>query len=125
MNVLTNWIHTPAAGALGWTIFHSLWEGAAIAAALWAALRCLKSSRGKYAAACLALAAMLAVWGGTFARVLPQQPRPGAVSLRLPPRPGADSGDLATRASTGLRAEDLLPWAAPVWLAGVLLLHLR
>ena len=38
MTILQTWIHTPLAKALGWTLFHFLWEGAAIAALLLIAL---------------------------------------------------------------------------------------
>jgi GWxTD domain-containing protein len=126
MTLLTNWIQTPAARALGWTLFHFLWEGIVIAAALAAALLFLRSARARYAAACLALAAMLLACAGTFVRVLPDQtpahPRTSAQLLRpLPP----DGGDDASRTASRVRVEDVLPWTAPVWLAGVLLLHLR
>ncbi len=53
-------IDTPMARALGWTIFHSLWEGALIAIALAAILVAFRSPRARYAAACLALIIMLA-----------------------------------------------------------------
>jgi len=46
--MLEHWLRTPAAQALGWTLFHFLWEGAAIAAVLAAALLVLKSSRARY-----------------------------------------------------------------------------
>ena len=86
--MLTTWIHTPEARALGWTLFHFLWEGIAIAAALAIALVFLKSARARYVAACLAMGAMLAACAGTFLRVLPQQARIHALGTgRLPPRP--------------------------------------
>ena len=31
MNLLETWVNTPAASALGWTLVHSLWEGAIVA----------------------------------------------------------------------------------------------
>ena len=42
MNYVAHWVHTPAAAALVWTLAHSLWQGALIAAALWTALRALE-----------------------------------------------------------------------------------
>ncbi len=36
--MLENWVHTPFASALGWTLVHSLWEGALVALLLGAAL---------------------------------------------------------------------------------------
>ena len=42
MNLLEIWVHTPAAAALGWTLAHSLWEGALVALLLVAALGVLR-----------------------------------------------------------------------------------
>jgi len=123
MSILTHWIHTPAAQALGWTLFHFLWEGIAIAAVLAVALFFLRAAPVRYVAACLALAAMLVACAGTFIRVLPDQPAPPRVSAKFPAR--AAAGSLPPVPAKPFRAADLLPWAAPLWLAGVLLLHLR
>src|SRR4051812_9424249 len=125
MNVLTHWIETPAARALGWTLFHFLWEGIAIAAALALVLLLVKPARARYIAACIALAATLAVSVGTFIRVLPQQARHVPVSQKVQPRPALDGNSATAKAAASWHAEDVLPWAAPVWLAAVLLLHLR
>jgi len=123
MNVLTHWIQTPAARALGWTLFHFLWEGIAIAAILAVALVFLRGSRVRYGAACVALAAMLVACAGTFIRVMPDQPAPRPVPIKR--LATAAAGNLPPAAPKPFRAEDLLPWTAPVWIAGVLLLHLR
>jgi GWxTD domain-containing protein len=120
---MTHWLHTPAAQALGLALFHFLWEGAAIAAALALALAFLKSSRARYAAACLALAAMPLVCGLTFERVLPRQTLPAAPLPRVIGQPPIGSGSPAL--SRGLQPSDLLRYVVPVWLAGVLLLHAR
>src|SRR5690242_16505398 len=73
MTLLRIWVETSAAHALGWTLFHSLWQGALAALALAFALGVLRSSRTRYAAACLALLAVLAAFALTFARVMPDQ----------------------------------------------------
>src|SRR5689334_6733919 len=52
MNLLDRWIHAPVAAALGRTLLHSLWEGAAVALMLALVLCFLRSSRARYAAAC-------------------------------------------------------------------------
>jgi GWxTD domain-containing protein len=124
MTPLLHWIETPAARALGWTLFHFLWEGIAVAAVLAVVLLLVRPARARYAAACLALAAMLGAFGVTFAWVLPGE-APVAIHrpLRLPPPPDAAGGALT--AHVPFQASDLLPWIVPVWLAGVLLLHLR
>ena len=54
MNLLEAWIETPAATALGWTLLHSLWQGAAIALLLGITLPAVRSARVRYAAACVA-----------------------------------------------------------------------
>ena len=71
MTPLDTWVQTPAARALGWTLVHFVWEGAAIALGLAAALRAVRSSRARYAAACLAMLGMLAAFGVTYARLIP------------------------------------------------------
>src|SRR5882724_829932 len=49
MNLLQIWIQTPLAHALGWTLAHFLWEGAAIALLLAGILRYFSASRWRYA----------------------------------------------------------------------------
>lgn len=120
---MNHWMHTPAAQALGLTLFHFLWEGAAIAAALALALAVLKSARARYAAACLALAAMPLVCGLTFEQVMPRQTAHAGPLPRAIAREPLGSGSPAL--PRGLQASDLLPYVVPVWLVGVLLLHVR
>ena len=127
MTLLTHWIQTPAARALGWTLFHFLWEGIAIAAAL-ALLLLVRAGRRGRVIPPLAWrsAAMLArVRRHLHARAA----RPGARTC-----PGVDGfAAAAARDRDGdtrmphsrFQPEDVLPVVAPVWLAGVLLLHLR
>jgi GWxTD domain-containing protein len=123
MNLLTHWTQTPAARALGWTLFHFLWEGLAIAAVLAIVLFFVRGSRPRYAAACVALALMLAACAGTFIRVIPQQPSIGRAAVKLQRR--VPAGQAIVPSAPAFRPEDLLPWAAAVWLGGVLLLHIR
>ena len=91
--LLRGWVQAPGAAALGRTLLHSLWEGAAVALALAAVLTTVRSSRVRYGAAC---AAMIVLLGGlvvTFARLAPESP----VKIRaagtgrvpaIPPGPG-------------------------------------
>jgi GWxTD domain-containing protein len=116
-------MHAPAAQALGLTLFHFLWEGAAIAAVLALALLVLKSSRARYAAACLALAVMPVVCGLTFQRVLPYQTATNAPLPQIIGQPPPGPGSPAVH--PGVQPSDLLPYVVPFWLAGVLLLHAR
>ena len=64
--MLENWVHTPFASALGWTLVHSLWEGALVALLLGAALFVLRSSRARYIAGCVAMLALLVGFLLTF-----------------------------------------------------------
>ena len=125
--LLEKWVHTPSAVALGWTLVHSLWEGALVALALAGALCILRSGRARYTAGCLALAALLAGFCITFQRILPQyQIQRVAPAHAIPPAP-LDLGDGSGLASIRSRfgATDLLPWLAPLWMAGVVFFQLR
>jgi hypothetical protein len=71
MSLLEAWVAAPLASAARWALLDSLWEGAVVAAALAAALLTMRSPRSRYAAACLALAAMVACFGFTLVRLMP------------------------------------------------------
>src|ERR1017187_3444762 len=73
MNLLEPWVQPPAAAALGWTLAHSLWQGALVALVLAAAFPVLRTSHGRYTAACLAMLAVLASFCYTFQHSLAQQ----------------------------------------------------
>jgi GWxTD domain-containing protein len=125
MTVLDTWIEAPAAKALGWTLVHFVWEGAAIALALGAALCVVRSSRARYAAACLAMLGMLAGFGLTCAHLMPRR-QIGAATIGAP-RILHDSDEqwLGAKRPTQLFAEDFLPWLVPLWIAGVVVFELR
>src|ERR1039457_6551913 len=128
MSLLEIWVHTPAAAALGWTLAHSLWQGALAALVLAATLGVLRSSRARYAAGCLAMLALLIGFCLTFQHVLAEQGIQGGsaqgIALRPAP-PGLGDGSIVVRAPARFRAVDYLPWLAPFWLAGVLFFQLR
>src|SRR5260370_3371683 len=88
MRFVETWVHTPLAGAAGWTLLHSLWEGAIISAALAAVLLALRSPRARYAAACVALLVMVAGFGLTLGCLMPEgaQAMPTVRTRPLPPR---------------------------------------
>jgi GWxTD domain-containing protein len=124
VTLVETWVQTPLAQAIGWTLVHSLWEGAVVALVLAAALWAIRSSRARYAAACLAMLAMLAGFGFTFARLMPQQPSHAAAIANAR---GAllPAGFEEPRSLVQRRAADFLPWLAPFWMAGVAIFHLR
>jgi GWxTD domain-containing protein len=127
MSWLEIWVHTPGASALGWTVAHSLWEGALVALALAGALGLLRSSRARYAAACLAMLALVGGIAFTFQHVLAQQRFEGlGRALALGPAPGdLGRGSIVADVSARFRASEYLPWLAPFWLAGAMLFQLR
>ena len=116
---------TPVASALGWTLFHSLWEGLIVAAVFAALLVSIRSPRIRYVAGCAALLAILASFAVTLIHFLPTG-NGGARTLikaallswgERPEVNGSNSG-LPNLAA-------LVPWLAPLWLVGVSLFYLR
>src|ERR1035437_5995742 len=128
MNLLEAWVHTPGAAALGWTLAHSLWDGALVALVLVGALAVLRCSRARYAAGCLAMLAMLTGFCLTFQHVLAEQRIQGGFGQGLatrPAPPGLGDGSIVTKVPARFRAVEYLPWLAPFWIAGVLFFQLR
>jgi uncharacterized protein (TIGR03435 family) len=128
----------------GWTLVHFAWQGALVGLAAAIALRLLRHSapQSRYVVACVALAAMLVLPGGTAWRLVsaPADPESAApvrrtLFLRVAPAPqarhdrfiiglrrqAAASSD-RTSASLGPR---VLPAVVGIWLAGVCLLLAR
>lgn len=103
--------------ALGWTLIHTLWQGALVAAG-WGAFRLFARGadvRLRYGAGLLALALLLVL--------------PALTLWRL--APGADDAVLAAGASTAVavdwmsQVESLLPLVVAGWLIGVLVVAAR
>ncbi len=124
MTALLHFVDTPLAAAVGWTVLHSLWQGALIAALLAVALGPARSARTRYAAACLALCTLLAATAYTFARMQPRgaEARPFRTAALAQAAEPAPAGQI--RSWTPVLA-DAAPWLAPFWLAGVLAFYLR
>jgi GWxTD domain-containing protein len=107
--------------AVGLTLAHFLWEGAAIALVLlffWRA-----GARIRYAAACAAMLAMPLACAVTFAIVWHgASAGPVVRSLVLPAAPPESAGVLAvwSRSSVSLSS-----WVVPLWMAGVGIFYLR
>lgn len=125
MKLLDLFVGTPLSEALGWTLLHSLWEGLIVAAALAVFLAVVRSPRARYAAAGVALLAILASLAITLIQFLPE----GDYSVRtvikttqpawseLPAMTGTNS-----KVSLFVR---LIPCLAPLWLVGVCLFYSR
>ena len=124
--MLAGLVHTPVARALSWALIHFLWEGAAIAALLAAALFVFRpaSARVRYGLACVALCAMLAAPAATLGILWPRIHADAGLVIR----PGAllaDRASAPTPAPPPALPLDRLGWVAPLWMAGVLIFYLR
>jgi GWxTD domain-containing protein len=114
---MTQALNSSVAQALGWSLFHFLWQGALIAAAAAVALKFAARAQTRYAIACCALLAMPAVFAITLRLSIPQAPTvatranlPTALPAAIPPLdPVPASRDLSA----------YLEYAVPLWLAGV------
>jgi GWxTD domain-containing protein len=124
MIALENLVHTPLAQALGWTLFHSLWEGAGAAVVLSLVLAVSRSPRIRYAAACLAMLGIFAAFVVTLSRSMPEGFGTPATVIHNVVH-ASPHGQSLPEISIELRMAAALPWLTPVWIAGVILFHLR
>jgi GWxTD domain-containing protein len=126
MMLMQMWVHTPFARAAGWALFHSLWEGTIVAVLLALVLTAIHSSRGRYVAACVALLAILVGFLFTFTLGLPHERMesiPQTLHFRVP-ADALQARDIPPSADSGVM-DRILPWTAPAWMAGILVLYLR
>ena len=117
-------VHSSLGAAIGWTLFHSLWEGALVAMLLAIALRVLRSSRTRYAMACLSMLAVLAGFGYTFVHPMPAGPDI-VTTINGPSHAVFDRSQHQPRPPARFHAAQILPWLTPFWIAGVVLFHLH
>src|SRR5262245_56720995 len=124
MSFLQSWVRTPLAEALGWTLIHSLWEGAIIASILGATLLIIRSSQARYVAACGALLLMLGGLGFTLVRVMPEHNHGKALKKPVFLRwdVGTSSDD---QGSSSQKLSALVPWLGPFWIAGVWIFFIK
>lgn len=117
MKFLEELVATPLARAVGWTLLHSLWEGLAASLALAMVLAATRSARARYAAACVAMLATVAAAVFTFVRLMPDGMYGVRDVVALPFAPwNAFTTDTA---ASSLSFAAIVPWLAPVWIAGV------
>jgi GWxTD domain-containing protein len=89
-------------------------------------LKVTRSAGRRYAAACLAMAALLLAFGVSFIHLVLQQrnPGPNTSPIVLDWTSRAVAGlDFGSRAQ--LRLADFLPWLGPFWMAGVVIFYLK
>jgi len=139
-----NWLSREEAAALGWTLLHFLWQGAALAAAysILDRLTLRTNSSLRYLIALVALAIMPLVVIGTFANEVrlssPTEatPQPMRAISHLnfdAPHTHLSSGlqvnvpppIISRRAWLADHLEPALPWIDAVWMTGVSLLAMR
>jgi GWxTD domain-containing protein len=111
--------------AIGWALFHFLWEGAAIALILAIVLVICRSAQARYAAACAALLAMLAAFGVTLAVKVPNADWKSAPTVHIPA--GVLPPPPVQTATPAIDPANAMPyrWAVPIWLVGVALFSLH
>ena len=119
-------------GALGWALLHFVWQGALVGLTLWCvlALTAGRASEVRYAAACTALFAMVALPALTFVRLAAHAYESVASSGLL-----ANGGSMSISADGGSavslwalwvdRIDASMPWLMLAWCAGVLVFSLR
>jgi GWxTD domain-containing protein len=122
---LETWLETPLAAAAGWTLFHSLWEGAVVAIVLAATLALTRSARTRYLAACLAMCAVVLCFAVTLLRLAPRHLGSGAARNAITLRSNPDANVAGTPQTPPGRLADVLPWLVPFWISGVILFYLR
>jgi TonB family protein len=120
----------PLVHALGWTLLHFCWQGAAVALVLWCVLGLLggRSSQARYGAACLALGLMVALPAGTFAHVASAEYKARSAMLgsgvvldaNLVLQVGADEPAPPWPVRIGMALDRSLPWVLLAWFAGVI-----
>jgi len=117
----------PLAHALGWTLLHFCWQGAAVAGLLGCVLGALgrRSSQARYAASCFALALMTALPLATFARLAVQDYRLAALHRASPVaadlfvQAGLDGPAAPWPVRLSAAFDHSMPWLLAVWLLGV------
>jgi len=146
MSTLEALLAHPAVQALGWSLIHFVWQGAAVAVLLAGANLLLRarSANARYFAACAALVMMLMLMAGNlfiFTASLPSTPLaqkvasapadrselqslPASVIDHKEPFPAFEPLPLF-ESKTHRALKGLLPWVVAVWLFGVLALSTR
>ena len=120
----------------GWTLIHFAWQGAVLALAAAGLLRLCRyrSPNTRYAAACLALAAMLVapavtvgvLWGPVPDVAASATPAAAvAVHQEASPGGGVRGDSLLLLGAVGSRVDSLLPFVVYGWFAGVVGLLVR
>jgi GWxTD domain-containing protein len=121
--MLEQFVSSSLAGTIGWTLLHSLWEGAAIASLLATVMIATRSPRARYAFACVAMVAMFASFHLTLLQLMPDRAQ-HAHTLRPAHPQWTSSPEVTSANSWNLKLSAIAPWLGPFWLGGFLLVCL-
>jgi GWxTD domain-containing protein len=125
MTLLESWVQSSAAEAIGWTVVHSLWQGAGVSVVLALVLAATRSPQVRYRAACAAMLMMLAGFGITLSVGVPNDADDlGAMPARTF-RTWDVPGGTDSPGGLNLGIAGVVPWLAPFWVAGVWVFYLR
>ena len=133
MSILAHGVSPELLQALGWTLLHFVWQGAALAALFAVTNALCRRATTRYALAVMALALMMAAPLITFAGLTRQKDTAvrygarGDSSPALEPVEGVSlaAGPLAPARETPARQPAGILWCVEAWFLGVLLLSLR
>jgi GWxTD domain-containing protein len=123
MRLVETLVESPVVGAFGWSLLHSLWEGAMVSAVLAALFLLVRTPRIRYLAACTAVLAIVVLFGITLASTVPEVTH-GSTTVR--PINAVWSNPVnAGEAGWRPNLAAAVPWLAPVWIFGVLVMFTR
>ncbi|MGA8086901.1 MAG: M56 family metallopeptidase [Terracidiphilus sp.] len=125
MRQLESFTGTPLAGAIGWALLHSLWQGAIVAGVLAAAMVAVRSPRVRYFAACAAMLMMVGGFSFALFHILPKVMGGFGISG---PRTLPAWHDLAESGVSHAGRPNFaafVPWLAVFWITGVCVIYLR
>ncbi|TAE48563.1 MAG: M56 family metallopeptidase, partial [Bacteroidetes bacterium] len=129
MNAVQEMIQSGVAESIGWTLLHSLWQGAAIAAALGLVLSLTRQKaarlRYRWASAALVLMAVCAfvTFGQEWSRV--SEKASAASESPFSVEETELSPVIAPLALSSRSMEKWVPWLSLVWVAGFVIFTLR
>jgi len=125
VNPLQTFVDSQLAGAIGWALLHSLWQGALIASLLGTVLLSVRSPRVRYAAAGVAMLAAVTAFAGTFFHFLPTQTRGAGIPHNAAAPVWHSLSGVAASAGQCVSFAKIAPWLAPLWLVGVIFIYAR
>src|SRR6266704_1479370 len=133
MRILAHGISPELLQALGWTLLHFVWQGAALAALFAVTNALCRRATTRYALAVITLALMMAAPLITLAGLMRQRDpavrhgAPGASALAVKPVAGVSvaAGPGAATPATPARQPGGILWCVEAWFLGVVLLSLR